>query len=162
MLSFDLVQVPGTPLFVNRENLDIVHMVNGYPAKVTPRLCNGRRIVNTGSTPKRATVAQVYALAFLPKPPRAKIVRHKNGNPADDSIENLEWVVRSTVDRKALARKFREANCFMAFAMPDGKVKQYWCDKKAVRHLMDLKPRARGPFKPEYQPHSKHPRKSRV
>lgn len=162
MLSFDLVQVPGTPLFVNRETLDIVHMVDGYPAKVAPRLCNGRHIVNTGSMPKRMTCAQVYALAFLPKPPNAKIVRHRNGDPSDDRIENLEWVVATSPDRKALSRKFREDNCYMAFAdSATGKVKQYWCDKKAVAHLMDLKPRARGPFRPEYMPRTKHLRRPR-
>lgn len=97
--------------------------------------------------------SRAIALALLPRPDGAKIVRHKNGDKMDDRLENLEWAVPKDWREcaKKLAADYREANVYLAFA--DGR--QHWAARSKVQHLINLRPCARGLFKPEYAPDPK-------
>ncbi len=44
---------------------------------------------------KTHLVSRLIATTFIPNPENKGFVNHKNGNPLDNSIENLEWVTRS-------------------------------------------------------------------
>ena len=44
---------------------------------------------------KTHLVSRLVATAFIPNPENKGFVNHKNGNPLDNSIENLEWVTRA-------------------------------------------------------------------
>lgn len=44
---------------------------------------------------KTHLVSRLIASAFIPNPENKDFVNHKNGNPLDNSIENLEWVTRT-------------------------------------------------------------------
>lgn len=44
---------------------------------------------------KTHLVSRLIATAFIPNPENKDFVNHKNGNPLDNSIENLEWVTRA-------------------------------------------------------------------
>lgn len=44
---------------------------------------------------KTHLVSRLVATAFIPNPENKGFVNHKNGNPLDNSLENLEWVTRS-------------------------------------------------------------------
>lgn len=45
----------------------------------------------TLSNRKRMLVHRAVALAFLPNPEEKRCVNHKNGRPADNRLDNLEW-----------------------------------------------------------------------
>lgn len=98
---------------------------------------------------------RAIALAFTKKPEYATRIVHIDGDVANDRPENLRWVPgeatpetkrRQQEKMRERMREKRETKIFLAFA--DGR--QYWVDRDKVAHLLDLKPRARGPFKPEY------------
>lgn len=52
---------------------------------LTVGLCKG------SGKPKSMYVHRLVALAFLGNPERKAVVNHKNGKPADNRLENLEW-----------------------------------------------------------------------
>lgn len=52
---------------------------------------------------KTYLVSRLVATAFIPNPGNKDFVNHKNGNPLDNSVENLEWVTR--VENQAHAFK---------------------------------------------------------
>lgn len=56
---------------------------------LTVALCKGK------GKPKSMYVHRLVALAFLSNPSEKPLVNHKNGNPKDNRLENLEWATYS-------------------------------------------------------------------
>ena len=56
---------------------------------LTVALCRGK------GKPKSMYVHRLVALAFLENPDDKALVNHKNGNPKDNRLENLEWATYS-------------------------------------------------------------------
>lgn len=56
---------------------------------LTVGLCRGK------GKPKSMYVHRLVALAFLENPDEKPLVNHKNGNPKDNRLENLEWATYS-------------------------------------------------------------------
>lgn len=50
---------------------------------------------------KTHLVSRLIASAFIPNPENKGFVNHKNGNPLDNSKENLEWVTRTENQKHA-------------------------------------------------------------
>ena len=62
-----------------------------YLLKTYPSKKGGHHQVNLGAQ-RRTYLHRLIAEAFLPEPLIPKIwVNHKNGNPSDNHVENLEW-----------------------------------------------------------------------
>lgn len=49
---------------------------------------------------ERRSVAYLVARAFVPNPEGREFVRHRNGDPADNRAENLEWAEEREKGRK--------------------------------------------------------------
>lgn len=60
-----------------------------YPAKK-----GGHLQINLGLH-RRGYVHRLIAEAFLPNPEGKRVVNHKNGNPSDNRVENLEWATHA-------------------------------------------------------------------
>lgn len=50
---------------------------------------------NGDGTFKQATIHRMVATAFIPNPDNLEMVNHKDENPANNCVENLEWCTRS-------------------------------------------------------------------
>lgn len=97
---------------------------------------------------------RVLALALIPRPDGANHVRHKDGDITNDKLSNLEWATPTSP--KDWTDKYREQNVNLSFWDPVHQCnRQKWCSKEAVAHLLRLKPKERGVWKPEYAPKSK-------
>ncbi len=55
----------------------------------------GYKYVRFAGTNKNFLVHRVVAKAFIPNPENKPEVNHKDGNPSNNHVDNLEWVTRS-------------------------------------------------------------------
>lgn len=70
---------------------------------LTVALCKGK------GKPKSMYVHRLVALAFLENPESKRVVNHKNGNPKDNRIDNLEWATYSENNAHAYRSNGRRA-----------------------------------------------------
>ena len=68
----------------------------GYPKDITPH-CNGYQRVGLVKDGIRKTclVHRLVAIAFIPNPNNLPIVNHKDEDPRNNNVENLEWCTAS-------------------------------------------------------------------
>ena len=70
---------------------------------LTVALCKGK------GKPKSMYVHRLVALAFLENPELKRVVNHKNGNPKDNQLDNLEWATHSENNTHAYRSNGRRA-----------------------------------------------------
>lgn len=89
-----------TPLAVGDHGtvISLTKTVLGHPYPTfAPQLVNvdGYHVIPRHYGAPSARVGRLVALAWLPRPAGATEVDHLDGNPANDALENLEWVTHS-------------------------------------------------------------------
>lgn len=80
---------------------------------LTVGLCRGK------GKPKSMYVHRLVALAFLENPEAKRVVNHKNGNPKDNRLENLEWATHSENNSHAYKSNGRRAPSELKVAAVD-------------------------------------------
>lgn len=50
-----------------------------------------RVVLSNAGHKKRVFVHRLVALAFIPNPQNYPVINHKDGNPANNTVDNLEW-----------------------------------------------------------------------
>jgi predicted XRE-type DNA-binding protein len=75
---------------------------SGLPGVLKPGLCRGYATVEIGAD-KRYTVHRLVAAAFIGPRPDGMQINHKNGNKADNRLENIEYCTQSENMKHAFA-----------------------------------------------------------
>ena len=69
-------------------------------SNILPRLCVA---FSVGGKLKTQQVHSLVAKTFIPNPQGLETVNHKDGNPLNNMVENLEWLSRADNQRHAFA-----------------------------------------------------------
>lgn len=95
MATEEFKDVPGFPTYQVSKSGLIRRAFEGFePQLLKPsRQLKGNLNlpIIVGDRVKQISVHHLIAITFLPRPPQAKQVRHRNGDKSDNRIENLYW-----------------------------------------------------------------------
>ena len=95
----DVVGYEGLYKVSNKGNvLSCNYYRNSKPHLMKPQKnSNGylKVVLSKNKKSKQFTIHRLVALAFLPNPDNLEMVNHKDENPENNNIENLEWCSRS-------------------------------------------------------------------
>ena len=109
----------------------VVIRKNGIPCTVKetiikPQTISGGHLgftLSKNGVQKLIPIHQAVARAFLPNPNRYTLVHHKNHNPTDNRVENLEWMQKS--DHQALHNSKNKTKIVYQYTL-DGKLVNVW------------------------------------
>jgi len=105
----DAKQIPGFPMYFVCPNGDVFSTFNRKLLKISPGTKpSGYKFVGLreGDEVMYRHVHRLVAITFIDNPNNLPEVNHKNGNKADNSVWNLEWVTRSQNAKHALDNGF--------------------------------------------------------
>lgn len=77
--------------------LSLNYKHRGYPKQLTPKINNKGYAwveLRKNKTPKQISVHRLVAMAFLDNPDNLPEVNHKDENPLNNRLDNLEWCSR--------------------------------------------------------------------
>lgn len=63
--------------------------------------------LSKGNARTRFRIHQLIAITFIPNPELKPEINHKDGNPLNNNVENLEWCTKSENAKHAIKRKLR-------------------------------------------------------
>jgi hypothetical protein len=84
-------------------------IISQLPAKITIKHPRPHYTVELwdSNKRKRIPVHRIVAIAFIENPLNKAFVNHIDGNPANNNVENLEWVTCSENNKHAIDNKLR-------------------------------------------------------
>lgn len=136
--SLDFLGYPNYSVTDDGRVFSLDYHREGYKKELKPRLyCGYNRITlcKDGKV-KYILIHRLVALAFIPNPDNLPIINHKDENPSNNNVENLEWcsikynnTYGTRLERSAIAnwkpiRQFTKDGLF---------IKEYTSLKEAAR-----------------------------
>ena len=115
-------------------------LIRGVPLEKHKNSTNNYLLVNLscGRGPKKHLVHRLVALAFIPNPNNLPQINHKDENPHNNSVENLEWCDQyynnhygTTRKRIAMTRGFS----VIQMDMDGNEIARYWSAREAARAI---------------------------
>ena len=82
---------------------------------------------------KLIPIHQAVAMAFIPNPNGYTLVHHKNHNPTDNRVENLEWLNRST--HQSIHNTENKKKLTYQYTLDNTLVKEWKSVKEAAKEL---------------------------
>lgn len=105
-------------------NGDILNVLTGKIRKpqISNRCGKERLYVNLykNGKEKRQTIARLIAFAFLENPLNKPQINHKDGNPSNNSLDNLEWVTCQENIIHAFENGLNDRKSYLAGSKPKG------------------------------------------
>ena len=91
--SLDFLGFPNYTITDDGKVFSLNYHMSGKKKEMKPRLCCGYNRIGLwiGGVQKCFLVHRLVALAFLPNPDNLPEVNHKDENPSNNNISNLEW-----------------------------------------------------------------------
>ena len=91
--SLDFLGYPNYTITDDGRVFSLNYHKEGYKKELKPRLCNGyyKILLCRGVDRKQFRLHRLVALAFIPNPDNLPIINHKDENPSNNMVGNLEW-----------------------------------------------------------------------
>lgn len=107
---------------------------------LTVALCKGKG----NGKPKSMYVHRLVALAFLENPNLKRVVNHKNGNPKDNQLNNLEWATHGENNTHAYRSNGRRApgELKVAAVNDDGEITMSFRSGAEAARVLNVTPHA--------------------
>ena len=111
--SLDFLGFPNYSVTDDGRVFSLNYNHTGKKKEVKPGICRGYYRIGLwiGGEPKNFFVHRLVALAFIPNPDNLPIINHKDENPSNNNVENLEWcsikynnTYGTRLERSAIAR----------------------------------------------------------
>jgi hypothetical protein len=121
-------------------------------SNIKPRL---QVVLSVGSKTKSWDVHRLIAITFIPNPYNYDTVNHKDGNPFNNQIENLEWISRAENNRHAFKNGLVNTQKPVAQLDPITKeiIKVYPGESEACRRMGVLQGKIRQAMQKGYKLH---------
>ena len=91
--SLDFLGFPNYSVTDDGRVFSLNYNHTGNKKEVKPGICRGYYRIGLwiGGEPKNFFIHRLVALAFIPNPDNLPIINHKDENPSNNNVSNLEW-----------------------------------------------------------------------
>ena len=125
---------------LDRTIIDNIGRLRRYKGRIKEleELNHGHLSVNLskdGVIEKHKTVHRLVAEAFIPNPHGYTVVHHKNHNPKDNRVENLEWI--SDEEHRGIHIKERRSKTVYQYTL-NGELVAVWTNAYEAARELDL------------------------
>ncbi|WP_428743174.1 NUMOD4 domain-containing protein [Tenacibaculum sp.] len=98
--------------------------------------------LSKGKKSRNYFVHQIVALAYIDNPNNLKVINHKDGNPLNNNVNNLEWCTQKYNIQHAYDNDLRKTTPVIQLDLEGSLLKEHKSIKAAAEHIG--KPKASG------------------